>query len=69
MNSSILTALEIVEMDHLGIAVSDLHAASAQYQLLLGFAELFREELPDHGVRVCFLELGTARIELRAPLS
>ena len=55
-------------IDHVGIAVADLKAAlDAWRQLGLGEARI--EEVPDQGVRVAMLPVGTGKIELLEPLT
>lgn len=62
--------LEVGELDHVGIAVSDLDAALERYGRLLGARPGHRERVEDQGVEVAFLRLpGTTRVELVAPLS
>jgi len=58
----------IRRLDHLGIAVTDLDAARADYVDRLGFSELERESLPEQGVEVLMLDGGNCRVELLAPL-
>lgn len=56
----------MAEIDHLGIAVRDLTAASAIYRQL-GITPLPAEEIAAEGVRVAMLPLGGSRIELLEP--
>jgi methylmalonyl-CoA/ethylmalonyl-CoA epimerase len=51
-------------IDHLGIAVADLEAATRLYRDVLGFAVSGGEFLPDRGLEVRFVETGNSRIEL-----
>jgi len=51
-------------IDHLGIAVHDLAAATETYRDVLGFAILGEETLPERGLKVQFVDTGDARIEL-----
>ena len=55
-------------LDHVGVAVADIEAAIREYETNFGFTLELREELPDHGVRVAFLNLGNTSIELLSPL-
>jgi methylmalonyl-CoA/ethylmalonyl-CoA epimerase len=54
-------------IDHLGIAVNNLEAATATYRDLLGFKVLGGEVLEDRGLEVTFIDTGSARIELLGP--
>ncbi len=58
------------ELDHIGIAVTDLDAAIAQHQALYGFKLASRETLTSHGVEIAFLDLPLPnnKIELLANL-
>ena len=56
-----------MRLDHIGIAVSDLLAAELLYTAALGGAVASREELADERVRVVFIELDGALLELLAP--
>ncbi len=59
----------IGRLNHVAIAVPDLEAAAGQYRDALGAAVSDPEALPEHGVRVVFVELANAKIELLEPLS
>jgi methylmalonyl-CoA epimerase len=54
-------------LDHIGIAVADLPAAERLYTEALGGRVIAREDLAGDGVRVAFVELGGALLELLAP--
>jgi methylmalonyl-CoA epimerase len=56
-----------VRLDHIGIAVTDLHAAELLYTTALGGAVALREELADERVRVLFIDTGGALLELLTP--
>lgn len=58
----------IGRLNHLAIAVPDLAAATAQYTGALGAIAGPPQELPEHGVRVVFVDLPNTRIELLEPL-
>ncbi len=58
----------IGRLNHTAIAVPDLEAAAAIYRNTLGAAVSAPLELPDHGVRVIFVDLGNTRLELLEPL-
>ena len=51
-------------IDHLGIAVHDLEAATRLYEHVLGFAVGGGEILLERGLDVRFVDTGSARIEL-----
>jgi methylmalonyl-CoA/ethylmalonyl-CoA epimerase len=52
------------QIHHLGIAVLELDAAIATYELLFGARREHREALPDQGVEAASLKVGDSRIEL-----
>lgn len=56
------TAFECI--DHVGIAVVDLDAATAMYTQLLGRAPSHREVVAKDGVETVMFELGESRVEL-----
>ncbi len=54
----------LAAIDHVGLAVADLDAASDFYTDLLGVPPSHREEVPQDGVRAVFFDLGSASLEL-----
>jgi methylmalonyl-CoA/ethylmalonyl-CoA epimerase len=58
----------IGRLNHVAIAVPDLEAAAAQYRDTLGARVGARQDEPDHGVTVVFIELPNTKIELLYPL-
>ncbi|MCP4071958.1 MAG: methylmalonyl-CoA epimerase [Hyphomicrobiales bacterium] len=58
----------IGNLNHVAIAVPDLSQAIAIYANTLGASVSDRQELPEHGVTVVFVELPNAKIELLEPL-
>ena len=58
----------IQQIDHIAIAVTDLEAASQQYQLLLGVSPNPVERVDDQGVDVVCFCLADQRIELISPI-
>ena len=54
----------ILRLNHVAIAVLDLAAASAVYRDALGARVSRPLALPEHGVRVAFVELENTKIEL-----
>jgi methylmalonyl-CoA epimerase len=57
------------EIDHIGIAVSDLSSAIELYSSSTGAQVTLRESLPENGVELVFLNTGGSKIELLAPLN
>jgi methylmalonyl-CoA/ethylmalonyl-CoA epimerase len=55
---------EYLGIDHLGIAVNNLEAATATYRDILGFKVLGSEVQEERGIEVTFLDAGNARLEL-----
>ncbi len=58
----------IGRLNHVAIAVADLAAATTLYRDTLGARVSAPLDQPDHGVRVVFVELPNAKIELIEPL-
>ena len=58
----------IGRLNHVAIAVSDLKAGVAVYGGALGAKVSEPQDEPDHGVRVVFVELPNAKVELLEPL-
>ncbi len=58
----------IGKLNHVAIAVPDLEAGTAIYRDTLGAKVSERQEEPDHGVVVVFVELANTKIELLHPL-
>ncbi len=52
---------------HLAVIVRDLDAGEAACSRCLGLPSSGREDLPGEGVRVSFIPVGTARVELLEP--
>ena len=55
-------------LNHVAIAVPDLDSAIRHYRTCLGAAVSNPSELPDHGVRLAFVELENTKIELMEPI-
>lgn len=55
-------------LNHIAIAVPDIKVAAETYRHQLGANISAFEQLPDHGVTVCFIELPNTKIELLEPL-
>ncbi|HEV7255642.1 MAG TPA: methylmalonyl-CoA epimerase [Mesorhizobium sp.] len=58
----------IGRLNHVAIAVPDLGEAAARYRDVLGAKVSPRQELPEHGVVVVFIDLGNSKVELLEPL-
>ena len=58
----------IGRLNHLAIAVPDLEAACTLYRDSLGAQVGAPIDLPEHGVRVVFIDLPNTKIELLFPL-
>ncbi|WP_172121966.1 MULTISPECIES: methylmalonyl-CoA epimerase [unclassified Devosia] len=58
----------IGRLNHVAIAVPDLAAASERYRTLLGASVSSPQTLPEHGVRLVFVDIGNSKIELMEPL-
>ena len=59
----------IGRLNHIGVATPSIHSAVALYRDVLGatrIGEVF--DLPSQGVKVCFVDLPNAQIELVEPL-
>jgi methylmalonyl-CoA/ethylmalonyl-CoA epimerase len=60
--------LELVDLDHVGIAVSDLEAAVERYRTLLGVEPAHRERVVDQGVEEVLFAAGTSYVQLLGAL-
>ncbi len=58
----------IGRLNHVAIAVPDLEAARALYRDVFGATVSEPVDLPEHGVRTVFVDLGNTKIELLHPL-
>lgn len=58
----------IGRLNHVAIAVPDLEAGTRTYAAVLGAKVSAPQSLPEHGVRVVFVELPNTKIELLEPL-
>lgn len=66
--SHVRTVTTATGLNHVAIAVPDLAAAAERYRAVLGASVSAAEELPEHGVRVAFVELGNTKLELLEPM-
>ncbi len=55
-------------LNHVAIAVKDLAAATRTYRETLGAEVSAPQDLPEHGVRVVFVNLPNTKIEFLEPL-
>jgi methylmalonyl-CoA/ethylmalonyl-CoA epimerase len=60
--------VQLGRLDHVGIAVSDLAAARALYERVLGLEVVHEEVIEDQGVHELLLPAGDAFVQLVAPL-
>lgn len=58
----------IGRINHIAVAVPDLTAAENRYRDGLGATLSDRQDLPEHGVTVVFVELENSKVELLYPL-
>ncbi|WP_461517125.1 methylmalonyl-CoA epimerase [Porticoccus sp.] len=58
----------IGKLNHVAIVVPDLDKAVATYRDALGASVSAPTDLPEHGVRVVFVELPNTKIELLLPI-
>jgi methylmalonyl-CoA/ethylmalonyl-CoA epimerase len=54
----------LTNLEHLGLAVHDLEAATALYTTLLGIEPYKRETVASEGVDTVFFKVGSSKIEL-----
>lgn len=50
-------------IDHVGIAVRDLDEVLKLWKEAFGLAQAGREEVPEQGLKVAFVQLGESRVE------
>ena len=55
-------------IDHIGVAVEDLHGALHLYAEILGMPVVHRETIEEQGVEAILLDVGENHVELLAPL-
>jgi methylmalonyl-CoA/ethylmalonyl-CoA epimerase len=60
--------ISLTEIDHVGIAVTDLDAAVGEYERLLGVAPQHRERVEDQGVEEVLFAVGHSFIQLLGAL-
>lgn len=61
---------QIGPLNHVGVAVPDLSAAIETYRELYGATDITTPfDMPEQGVKVCFVNLPNSQIELIEPLN
>jgi methylmalonyl-CoA epimerase len=60
--------IELTDIDHVGMAVSDLEAAVDEYSRLLGVEPNHRERVDDQGVEEVLFAVGSSYIQLLGAL-
>jgi len=61
-------SIALTDIDHVGIAVSDLEASVAEYSRLLGAEPNHRERVDDQGVEEVLFAVGSSYIQLLGAL-
>ena len=61
--------MQLGRLDHVGIAVTDLAAARALYEQVLGLEVTHEEVIEEQGVHELLLRAGEAYVQLVAPLA
>jgi methylmalonyl-CoA/ethylmalonyl-CoA epimerase len=59
---------QVGRLNHVAIAVPNLEEAAATYRNVLGAHVSEPQSLPEHGVKVVFVQLANAKLELLEPL-
>jgi methylmalonyl-CoA/ethylmalonyl-CoA epimerase len=60
--------MNLLDVDHIGIAVDDLDEAVARYEATLGVTPTLRERVEDQGVEEVLFPVGTSYIQLLGAL-
>ena len=55
------------KVDHIGVAVNSVENAGKFYREILGLPEQFRENVPQHKMKVVVFKVGEVNIELMEP--
>ena len=61
-------SIELTDIDHVGLAVSDLEASVADYSRLLGVEPTHRERVDDQGIEEVLFPVGSSYIQLLGAL-
>lgn len=65
-----MSAFKIGPLNHVGVAVPDIEQACDTYRTLYGATDITVPfDMPEQGVKVCFVNLPNSQIELIEPLS
>lgn len=65
-----MSEFKIGPLNHVGIAVPDISAACETYRALYGATDITTPfDMPEQGVKVCFVNLPNSQIELIEPLN
>lgn len=65
-----MSEFKIGPLNHVGVAVPDIKAACETYRTLYGATDITTPfDMPEQGVKVCFVNLPNSQIELIEPLS
>jgi methylmalonyl-CoA epimerase len=60
--------IELLDIDHIGIAVTDLEESVALYERMLGVPPLHRERVEDQGVEEVLFPAGASYVQLLGSL-
>jgi len=63
------SACSVKHIDHVGVAVKDIHAALKLFQEVFGAPPSEIKDLPDQGVKGALIQVGQTRLELLEPLA
>jgi methylmalonyl-CoA/ethylmalonyl-CoA epimerase len=65
-----MSEFKIGPLNHVGVAVPDINAACETYRTLYGATDITKPfDMPEQGVKVCFVNLPNSQIELIEPLN
>ena len=64
LSKSTLKLTSMRKIEHIGIAVKDMQAATQIYSSLLGYAHYKTEQVASEGVNTAFFKCGESKIEL-----
>ena len=65
-----MSDFKIGPLNHVGVAVPDIEQARETYRTLYGATDITTPfDMPEQGVRVCFVNLPNSQIELIEPLN
>ena len=67
LSKSTLKITSMRKIEHIGIAVKDMQAATQIYTSLLGYAHYKTEQVASEGVNTAFFKCGESKIELLEP--